>query len=111
LPYKSYLLALPVLGIVLFLIAELKQFTSEKYIITNLRIIEKKGLLSISENYTTWKKVSSSTVRQSILERLFNVGCIDIWTIGGEDKPEITIEKAGNVWRLKKLVDELIKRY
>lgn len=51
---------------------------SHSYVLTNLRILEKKGLVSISTSEVRIADIRGANLRQSILERILDVGSIAI---------------------------------
>lgn len=107
-PYSIYLLLLPLISVILIAIAEIKIRTN-KYVITNYRIIGKKGILSTKETFVSWDKISSCTIEQSFLDKLAGVGDITIESTGGEEAPEIDIDKVSNVKKIKEIIDSNIQ--
>jgi uncharacterized membrane protein YdbT with pleckstrin-like domain len=97
------------LGIILILIAEVSRLFST-YTITDQRIIERYGILSKHEDSVTWDKISTLSLQQTFLERLINIGDIELWSIGGTEEPEITLMNVPNIKRVTMLIDSLIKK-
>jgi uncharacterized membrane protein YdbT with pleckstrin-like domain len=55
-----------------------------KYTITNRRVFVRHGLVSVSEQTARLERVQDLTLRQSLFDRLFGVGRLDIDTAGSE---------------------------
>jgi len=108
--YKNYLLLLLAIAAIIILIAEVKRQLNS-YTITNSTIKEHSGILNISESSVNFDKISSSTVKQSLLDRIVHVGSIDLWSMGGAETAEITIDKIPNVQRIKQMIDEIIQHH
>ncbi len=53
---------------------------SRQYVLTNLRVISKKGLISISMSEVRISNIRGANLRQGILDRILNVGSIEIGT-------------------------------
>ena len=107
--YKTYMLLLLVVAAIIIIVAEIKRQLNS-YTITKTTIKEHTGILNISESSMNFDKISSSTVKQSLLDRIVHVGSIDLWSTGGAETPEITIDKIADVQRIKQMIDEIIQR-
>jgi uncharacterized membrane protein YdbT with pleckstrin-like domain len=107
-PNVSFLLGL-FLGTILILLAEILRLFST-YTITDQRIIERYGIFSKKENSVTWDKISSSSLQQTLFERLMNIGDIELWSVGGSEEPEITLMNVPNIKKVTSLIDSLIKK-
>jgi uncharacterized membrane protein YdbT with pleckstrin-like domain len=55
-----------------------------KYTITNRRVFVRHGLVSVNEQTARLERVQDVTLRQSLFDRLFGVGKLDIDTAGSE---------------------------
>jgi uncharacterized membrane protein YdbT with pleckstrin-like domain len=55
-----------------------------KYTITNRRVFVRRGLVSVNEQTARLERVQDVTLRQSLFDRLFGVGKLDIDTAGSE---------------------------
>jgi uncharacterized membrane protein YdbT with pleckstrin-like domain len=106
--YVPYTLLLLLPAVLLFLAAELRR-TFDTYTITNMSVTERIGILRIDESDVSIDKISSSSMSQSALERMLDIGSIDLWSTGGSDEPEITITKIPNVHSTKEIVERLIR--
>ena len=91
------------------LIAELMRRT-ELYAITNNRIVEKSGIVSTDEDSIYWDKMSNYSMKQNFLEKIFNIGTVELWAIGGEEAPEIILKKVPKVKKVVAVLDKLIQK-
>ena len=55
-----------------------------KYTITNRRVFVRHGLVSVQEQTARLERVQDVTLRQTLFDRLFGVGRLDIDTAGSE---------------------------
>lgn len=92
-------------GVILALLMEIKRHDDD-YAITSERIVERTGLININQDSIYWKKLSNFSLKQGLFDRLFGIGTIELWSLGGEDKPQIVIKRAPN---FKKIVEHLNK--
>jgi uncharacterized membrane protein YdbT with pleckstrin-like domain len=108
--YIFYILILFVsVGLVMIGIAELLR-SKNKYAITSNRVIQKYGIINIREDSIYWEKVANYEITQNLFDRLFKVGTIKLWSIGGEDDPEVIIKRASQVNKIRFLLDKLIQK-
>ena len=110
--YDLYTIFIPFFGIIFIIVAGMLRKV-DTYYITNFRIVEKRGILSINEDSINWEKISNYSVSQGAIDRLFNIGTIKLYSMGGgiEDKEaEVMIKKAPNIHKIKALLDKLIER-
>ncbi len=77
---------------------------SSSLYITNKRTVERRGLLSRSSDEVLHDHVRNINVRQTFLERIFNVGSIGISSAGQSDT-EIQISKLPDPDRIKEVID------
>jgi len=107
--YVVYVSITPFIGIVFIIIAEiLRHF--DTYIITNHRIIERSGIINIKEDSINWEKISNYSLIQNAFDRMLGTGSINLWSMGGEDEPEVTIKKSAHILKIRNLLDKLIQR-
>jgi uncharacterized membrane protein YdbT with pleckstrin-like domain len=106
---KYYYLSLPIVALIPIIVSEIKR-RNDVYTLTQHRIIERIGILNIIENSTNWDKISSYTVKQNFIERIVNIGTIDLWSVGEEIKPQVTLKKIPHIKRLREVLDKLIRR-
>ena len=109
--YGFYTIFIPFAGIVFIVVAGLLR-KDDTYYITNYRVVEKKGILNIKEDSVSWEKVSNYSLSQSAIERLFNIGTLRLYSIGGAEDmdAEIVIKRAANIHKIKAFLDKLIER-
>ena len=74
------------------------------------RIVEKSGIINIEEDSIYWEKVSNYEVSQNLFDRILKVGTIKLWSVGGENEPEVVIKKVSQVKKIRFLLDKLIQR-
>jgi uncharacterized membrane protein YdbT with pleckstrin-like domain len=55
-----------------------------KYTITNRRVFVRHGLISVNEQTARLERVQDVTLRQSLFDRMFGVGRLEIDTAGSE---------------------------
>jgi uncharacterized membrane protein YdbT with pleckstrin-like domain len=55
-----------------------------KYTITNRRVFVRHGLVSVNEQTARLERVQDVTLRQTLFDRLFGVGKLDVDTAGSE---------------------------
>jgi len=108
--YNVYFFAVLIaFGIVLTGIAEILR-SHDKYAITNFRVVEKTGIISIKEDSIYWEKLSNYSLKQNFFERILNIGTIELWSVGGEEAPEVILKSVPKVKRIKILLDKLIQK-
>ena len=108
--YSLYTIFIPFTGVIFIIIAGLLRKV-DTYYITNYRIIEKRGIISIKEDSINWEKISNYSLTQSAIDRLFNVGTIRLYSMGGiEEEAEVTIKRAPHIHKIKALLEKLIER-
>ena len=108
--YSLYTILIPFIGVVFIIIAGLLRKV-DTYYITNYRIIEKRGIINIKEDSINWEKISNYSLTQSAIDRLFNIGTIRLYSMGGiEEEAEVTIKRAPHIHKIKALLEKLIER-
>jgi uncharacterized membrane protein YdbT with pleckstrin-like domain len=107
--YAIYISIIPFVGIVFIIIAEMLR-RCDTYIITSHRIIEKSGIINIKEDSINWEKISNYSLTQNAVDRIFGIGSIHLWSMGGEIEPEVTIKKTAQILKIRNLLDKLIQR-
>lgn len=107
--YALYISIIPFIGIVFIIIAEMLR-RSDTYIITSHRIIERAGIINIKEDSINWEKISNYSLMQNAFDRILGTGSIHLWSMGGEDEPEVTIKKSAQILKIRNLLDKLIQR-
>lgn len=104
--FAGYLFLLPALAVFLIVITEIMRFY-HRYSISDYRIVERNGLLSITETSLNFEKLANYTLKQNLIDRILNMGTVEIESIGGDEQCEITLKEVGNIKRIKRLVEEL----
>jgi len=108
--YSLYTIFIPFTGAIFIIIAGLLRKV-DTYYITNYRIIEKRGIISIKEDSINWEKISNYSLTQSAIDRLLNIGTIRLYSMGGiEEEAEVTIKRAPHIHKIKALLEKLIER-
>ena len=108
--YSIYTVFIPFIGLVFIIIAGMFRKV-DTYYITNFRIVERKGIVNIKEDSINWEKISNYSLTQSAIDRLFNVGTIRLYSMGGiEEEAEVTIKRAPHIHKIKALLEKLIER-
>jgi uncharacterized membrane protein YdbT with pleckstrin-like domain len=77
---------------------------AEKLTVTSQDVLYEKGLLSKSRSELRITSIRSVRVYQSLFQRLFGTGDIDIYTAG--DEPEITAKGMPEPNRVRELISE-----
>ena len=104
-PYRNYTFALLILGVLLAVVTEVRVKT-ETYTITDYRITERRGILSIRESSVHWDRIADVSLEQSVIERPFGIGTITIESTGGNEAPEITLRYIRRVAETKNTIDQ-----
>lgn len=102
-----YLFFLPLIGLLHVLWAEINIHINRFYI-SDQRITEKKGILSIEETYLQTDRVANYTIKQNFVERLLDIGTIEIESVDGDDEVEILMKGVGEISKIKALLDSRI---
>ena len=112
LPADYRLYATVILGIAGFsviVMVEIKRHDDD-YAITDERIVERTGLVSIKQDSIYWEKVSNFSIKQNLFDRLFGIGTVEIWSISGDDEPQIVIKRASNFKKIVSILNRFAKR-
>ncbi len=104
---KSYSFFIPIIGLLHILWAEIN-IRVNRFYISDRRIVEKKGILSIRETYLQSDRIANYTVKQGIIDRLFDIGTIEIESVDGDDESEIVMKNVGDISAIKALLDKQI---
>jgi len=98
------LLSLVVIGLILFLVWWLES-RSITLIVTTNRVILRKGIFSKHTNMVYHVHVNNIRVSQTFIQRVFNVGGVEIFT-GGHAGVEISVSGIPNPVMVKLLIDQ-----
>lgn len=104
-PYRAYTFVALLLGILLAVSAEIRLII-DTYVITDFRITERVGLLSIRESSVHWDRIADVRLTQSFIERILGIGTIKIESTGGNEAPEVTLKSIRRVVKIKELIDQ-----
>jgi uncharacterized membrane protein YdbT with pleckstrin-like domain len=74
------------MGVFSFFIIPLIQQYTDEFVITNKRVIVKKGLIAIWTLEMNLKKIEAVKVEQSVAGRIFGYGCLTIIGTGGTNE-------------------------
>ena len=91
-----------ILAIILYVIWQLLRWFSIEYILTDSRIIIKKGLLSTKKNYMPYSTIQDIDTSQSIFARLFNVGTVSAFS--AYDNNQIKLENVSNPSEVEEII-------
>lgn len=83
LPLTSYLAIgffVIILVIVIYIIWQLVSWYSVEYTLTETKIIIKSGILSTKKNYMPYATIQDINTSQNILEKIFNVGSVSVFS-------------------------------
>jgi uncharacterized membrane protein YdbT with pleckstrin-like domain len=108
--YKIYILVFFVsLGIAIIVLAEVKRRNND-YAITSERVVERTGIINIDQDSITWEKISNLSFKRNLFDRIFGIGTIEIWAVGGLDEPEITLRKIPNFKKVLEVLNKLLQK-
>jgi uncharacterized membrane protein YdbT with pleckstrin-like domain len=109
--YKIYTLLIPFIGVIFILVADFSR-KDDTYYITSHRIVERKGIFNIEEDSIEWEKISNYGLSQNMFDRIFNIGTIRLYSVGGakDEEAEVVIRQVSNLQKIKALLDRLIER-
>jgi uncharacterized membrane protein YdbT with pleckstrin-like domain len=99
----SVLLCPVVVGIVILIVWYIR-VRSEMLTITNEELHYETGFLSKSRSEVRLTSIRSVRVHQSLMERIFGTGDIEVFTAG--DEPEVTVRGMPNPDQVRELISE-----
>ena len=88
--YAAIAFFVVILFIIIYIIWQLIGWYSKEYIITQSRIIVKSGVLSTKKNYMPYGSIQDINTSQSILEKVFNVGSIYLFSAYDNNQMELS---------------------
>jgi uncharacterized membrane protein YdbT with pleckstrin-like domain len=110
LEYKIYMLiSFAAVGIIIIVLAEVKRRNND-YAITNERVVERTGIINIDQDSITWEKISNLSFKRNLFDRIFGIGTIEIWAVGGLDEPEIILRKIPKFKKVLEVLNKLIHK-
>nr|VFK24914.1 MAG: PH domain-containing protein [Candidatus Kentron sp. MB]VFK30035.1 MAG: PH domain-containing protein [Candidatus Kentron sp. MB]VFK75026.1 MAG: PH domain-containing protein [Candidatus Kentron sp. MB] len=72
------------LSLFIYLFVDMSRIAKGKYTVTNLRVSERRGLISNYTNEIRVKDIRAVNIRQNILQRLFGIGTLEIGSAASE---------------------------
>jgi uncharacterized membrane protein YdbT with pleckstrin-like domain len=78
----------------------------KKYLLTNQRIIIKRGFLRRRKSYIHYNKIEDIIVSQSLLDRIFSSGDMEIFS--GHETTDIILEDVPNPLEVEDMINRLI---
>lgn len=103
----TILLLLIVLFLIISIIWNLLSWKYTKYILTNSRIIFKKGVIRKNKTYIHYDKIQDITVSQSLTERISSSGDIEIFS--GHDYTQLILKDVPNPANVEDIINRLIE--
>lgn len=100
--FPSIIFSLLILGVI-----ALKRL-STKYVITNKRVVGRYGILSEDLKSSTFKHITSVRVKQSVLNKPFNIGNIIVDTAGSGAGVEFVWHAVKNPVQVKNQIEKQI---
>ena len=94
-------------GILILIYTELLTL-KEKYVFTNYRVIHSQGLFGTHESTIEYEMISHYTLRQTSLEKLLNIGTVEINIIGRGIDSKFYLKKIPKINKVKKILKERI---
>ncbi len=99
------IILIPALGLGLLILLVWYILTkAERLTVTSQDVLYEKGLLSKSRSELRISSIRSVRVNQSLFQRIFDTGNIDIYTAG--DEPEITAKGMPEPNEIRKMISE-----
>ena len=87
--YTAIAIFVIILIIILYIIWQLLSWYAMEYTLTDSRIIIKSGLLSTKKTYMPYATIQDVNTSQNILERLFNVGSVSVFSAYDNNEMEL----------------------
>jgi uncharacterized membrane protein YdbT with pleckstrin-like domain len=99
--WELYIITIPVsVGIILIIINEIRVKLGTYYI-TNYRIASVRGLFRKTINSCNYDKIVNVKVDQKFIQRIFNIGTLDITTF---QRTEILFDSVGNPGKIERMI-------
>ncbi|WP_295592830.1 PH domain-containing protein [uncultured Methanobrevibacter sp.] len=100
--YTSIALFVVILIIILYMIWQIIGWNAKEYILTDSKIIVKSGVILTRKNYMPYSTIQDVNTSQNILERLFNVGSVSVFS--AYDNNQISIENVSNPSEVEEII-------
>ena len=88
--------------IILYIIFQIVGWYAKEYILTESKIIVKSGFILTNKNYMPYSTIQDINTSQNILERLFNVGSVSVYS--AYDNNQIAIENVSNPSEVEEII-------
>jgi uncharacterized membrane protein YdbT with pleckstrin-like domain len=103
----SFFLLILILVLFLWVILDLFSWRSTKYLLTDRRVMIKRGLIRKKTVYIHFNKVQDISISQSLFERIFQSG--DIKIFGGHEHTQMLLENIPNPVEVDNMINRLIE--
>lgn len=103
----TILLLLIILFLIISIIWDIISWRYTKYILTNSRIIFKKGMVRKNKKYIHYDKIQDISVSQSLTERISSSGDIEIFS--GHDYTQLILKDVPNPANVEDIMNRLIE--
>jgi membrane protein YdbS with pleckstrin-like domain len=102
----SYFLLILILVLFLWTLWDLFSWRSHKYLLTDRRVMIKKGMIRKKTVYIHFNKIQDISISQSLFGRLFQSG--DIKIFGGHEHTQMLLENIPNPVEVDDMINRLI---
>jgi len=110
-PYALYVFAgAAVLPVLLILWTYLVEKLSTRYRLTNYRLFKSSGIFSRVHNEIELVRIDDVSVRQNILQRIFNVGVITVIAPHDQTEPRLELYGIENPIEVKEMIRTNVRR-
>ncbi|AEG17333.1 PH domain-containing protein [Methanobacterium paludis] len=103
----TILLLLIVLVLILWILWDILSWRSRRYLITDKKVIVQSGILRKEKVYMHYDKIQDISVSQSVMERIFRSG--DIQIFGGHERTMLLLEDTPNPEKVETMINRLIE--
>ena len=91
-----------ILIIILYIILQILGWYAKDYILTDSKIIVKSGVILTRKNYMPYSTIQDINTSQSILDRLFNVGSVSVFS--AYDNNQMALENISNPSKVEEII-------
>ena len=110
-PYALWaFVAAAVLPVLLLLWTLIMEKLSTRYRLTNYRLFKETGFLSREINEIELVRIDDVSVRQNILQRIFNVGVITVFAPHDQTDPRLELVGIENPIEVKEMIRSNVRR-
>jgi len=103
----TIIITILILALVIWVIWDLISWKFTKYMITNQRVLIQKGVMTKQRTYIHYEKIQDITVSQSLSERLFKSGDIEIF--GGHEVTRLLLKNIPHPERIENMINQKIE--